>query len=612
MALALAAALWPGVPSAAEVVRVEIGHTGESLRAAPDQPKHYLMHEHALWERVHGLIAEVDRVLVRLHALEPETALTAPVHTPIDAELGELFQIALRCNPALRKPRSELAVLAARTRQAGADTDPRASLEVMELRTPFGPLSGTEGLGVALGLSKEFASFGKRGLRREVASYEEQLKELELAQLELDLLYELTDEYYDLFGMIARLRALDQNVELMSLLLQLGERRLSTGDTSQASVLSAQVQLSQMELMRVEMRRESDKARERIYGLLGRPADFDVSALRFDAPYPLPPALDWHIGELVDEALNRYPAYQRTRVMAEQQGLSLELARREYFPDYMLMGEYEVGVGMQDRVMLGVEIPLFTNKPNRQDAQLQEQYAEGSVIEDEAATIASEYTTRIRELQFELQMHGELVDLYRLGSLPQARLAFESNIGGFSAGMMDFADLIMAQQALLTQEEELEQNYIHILHTLTDLHVLTLGAFDPLPHLVAAQQPAAAVTAPVVVAPAAESGVARPEPPPATVGPPLLGIPEGESRPERPAAPVGPELAPPDAVRRLDNVLPRANITLPDGTTLSDDAELPDTEQETSDDHEPEGTADSPVRDQDFYRPFQPKGDRDG
>ena len=51
--------------------------------------------------------------------------------------------------------------------------------------------------------------------------------------------------------------------------------------------------------------------------------------------------------------------------------------------------------------------------------------------------------------------------------------------------MMDLSDLVMAQQALLSAELDLEQNYIAYIAGLAKLQVLTGGAFNPAPYLAA-------------------------------------------------------------------------------------------------------------------------------
>jgi outer membrane protein TolC len=489
-----------GTAMAGEYTSIEIGHTNQHLRdSAPGQPKHYIGYGGALDKRLCRLMDDVDHLLLKLHAMPAQTSGTAPVVCPIDKELGRLFDIALRTNPELDVPRSELAVLAARTRQAGAPLDPMLSFELMDLPAlnPVRPGDIT-GTGMSVGIEQEFQSYGKRGLRRRIASKDEALKELELAQKETDLMMEVAEAYYTLFGLVAKKRAVEQNLELMRIIVEMGERKLAIGTEPQAAVLSAQVQASRMELMLTELNAQIDQGYIALAEKLGFPKQFNLKEeLQFDAAYPLPPEVEWDNSKLIPESLARWPEYQRQCLMQQQEDLMVEMARRDYFPDYTLMGKYEAAFGMEDSYSFEVRVPLFLHKEERQDAAYQEQYAQKAVIENEAQAVAAKYISRLENLEVELRMHGQLVDLLRSGTVPQARLALESNIAGFGANMMDFSDLIMAQQTLLDQEQELEQNYIHILHTLTDLHVLTLGAFDPAPYYVPTERPTVAAASPI-------------------------------------------------------------------------------------------------------------------
>ena len=128
----------------------------------------------------------------------------------------------------------------------------------------------------------------------------------------------------------------------------------------------------------------------------------------------------------------------------------------------------------------------------------------------------------------------ELIELSRTGLVPQARLALDSNIAGYSANMMDLTDLLMAQQALLDAELELERGYIAYLRALAALQVATAGAFDPTPYL----SPSLHLDVPAVSVPAQEPAEPR------TVTPFVdsLNLPQtGETPGTGEAAPPGPD-----------------------------------------------------------------------
>jgi hypothetical protein len=370
---------------AGEYTSVEIGHTGEHLRnSAVHQDKLYEgdAAQEALLGRIGCLMADVDRLLYRLHALPPEISVDPPVMQPVDTELALLYKIGLRENPALAVPRAELAVLAAQTRQEGAPEDPMLSVELMDLAAPMPLLFDPQMIGMEVGVSQLLNTYGKRGLRRSIAQREEGLKELELAQMELDLLMEITNAYYDLMGTQAGIRALDANIELMGILLELAGRKYALGLTPQSMLLNAQVQLTLMEKERIEMRTMAEQQGAALDGLLGHPTGFDWHDLSFDAAYPVPPRIEWNTPQLLQTTFARRPDYQALEQQKDQQQLRVELAHREYHPDVTVMGGYETSRMSQDTLRVGIEFPLLLNKEERQDAAVQEQYAGIAVLED--------------------------------------------------------------------------------------------------------------------------------------------------------------------------------------------------------------------------------------
>ena len=61
------------------------------------------------------------------------------------------------------------------------------------------------------------------------------MKELDLAEMERKVVGEVTDKYFELADAKARLRVMDTNIELMQLLVDLGEQKYGLGQTPQAA-----------------------------------------------------------------------------------------------------------------------------------------------------------------------------------------------------------------------------------------------------------------------------------------------------------------------------------------------------------------------------------------
>lgn len=469
---------------AEEAVIIEIANTGLYLpNNAYDQDKHYLRQDQDLLGRIACLMQDVDLLLAELHALPPELA-DNPVAQPATAgELTGLIELALRHNPELAPFRSKLALQAAQTRQAGAKPDPMLMLNFAAFPLPDFSAGDVPMTQYVLGWSQKYISYGKRGLKRSISSLSEDLTALELSQRELDIIDQLTGLYFKAASTKARLRVLDDNIELLQLLVELAERKYALGRTPQALVLQAQTQLAKLEEMQITLDSLLSSQYEMLSGLVGHAAGFDPEELELNIDYALPVAVDVELDALLAAALDARPDYRQLDVQTEQQELKVELAHRAYRPDFTVSAAYGLRYGKRDFFSAGVSIPLFTHKAERQDAALQEAYAALDMTASMQRKMENMLATQLGTLKVDLDRIVEVSALYRNGLVPQARLALDSTIAGYAANRVDLSDLLKAQQMLLSYELELEQLSIDYLAGLSQLQVLTAGTFDPLPYL---------------------------------------------------------------------------------------------------------------------------------
>lgn len=557
-------------PAFAEPPRVVVGETGLTLgHSVSQQDKFYITENQALASRIACLLQDVDLLLGQLHALPPEWQGSEIQAKPVADELRELIDLALQHSPELKPMKSELAVLAARTRQAGARMDPMLSFMWMDIPAPEWPPATTWDDAMmsklSFSYSQTFDSYGKRDLKRGISHLDEKVKELQLAEMERKVIEEVTANYFMLADTQAQLRVMDTNIQLMQLLLDLAQQKYGLGKTPQAAVLSTQVELTKMERERLDMQRMLAEQQAMLAGMLGYPEGFDPAALKLDLGYPLPQPIEPDNTALLQAALNRLPDYQSLKLQQTQQGLMLEMARREYRPDYTITAGYDVLWKQRDMISAGIMVPLSLNKAERQDAQVQEAAAMQAMLGDELHVQENKLRSAVQAQLIELDRRRALIDLNRTGLVPQSRLALDSNIAGFAANMMDLSDLVMAQQTLLEAELELEQNYIAYIAGLAKLQVLTAGAFDPAPFLapsLASQDETATVTVPPAEDLTESSGelpfvdaLGLPENPEAGPGP------AGTEPEEAPADEAKPHVEPPPA----DEAPARDNPPQPNG-----------------------------------------------
>ena len=469
---------------ASEYTSVEIGSTRQYLRnQATSQPKHYITEDEALDARIGTVIGNMDELLAALHALPPELDQEQLARVVANDELLRLVQLGLENNPQLAPYRTMLAAQAARTRQAGAMQDPMLMFNLMNFPAPQLPIDDTPMTMVQLGFSQSFESYGKRKLRRSIKNLEEQLTQYSLAQRELDLVGEISDGYFALMETEARLRIIDENIELMEILIELAGVKAGLGHTSQARLIESQLELSMLTERKVMLTSMWNKQRNMLSGMLGNPPEFATMELSLQAAYPLARRPEFDNAELYSASLERRPDYLRLNLMEYQQDLMVELAARGYHPDYTISTSLGLKWGMRNMVSAGVSFPLFTHKEERQDAAVQAARAERAGVDDSKAMLTNNLATQITGLELNLAEDSEIIALYRDALVPQARMALESELRSYSAEGVELDELIKSQLSLLKLQQELELRHISYLANLARMQILTAGAFDPSAYL---------------------------------------------------------------------------------------------------------------------------------
>jgi outer membrane protein TolC len=156
-------------------------------------------------------------------------------------------------------------------------------------------------------------------------------------------------------------------------------------------------------------------------------------------------------------------ARQRSAIRASES--RLELARREYYPDFTLGVRYghrdedDLGQSRQDflSVMLSVEVPLYSgSKQDRQVSQRERELARSQyALQDERNRVLAAIATAASDYR----RAAEKLELFGKGIIPQARQTVESMLAGYQVDEVDFLNLVRAQVTLLNYELQFWQSF---------------------------------------------------------------------------------------------------------------------------------------------------------
>jgi outer membrane protein TolC len=171
-------------------------------------------------------------------------------------------------------------------------------------------------------------------------------------------------------------------------------------------------------------------------------------------------ALPYTYDELLvaTKALN--PEIAGAEKMIEKQKLEVDLAHKDFYPDFNLQYMWQRTDPAQFRAYymfsVGVRLPIYRSRKQRPElAQAEAELGRShSALEVQSQQAASEL-----KVQYETaQKTAELLKIYKEGLLPQARAGFQAGIAAYQNNRQDFQSLLSSFLDVLHLDEEYWQN----------------------------------------------------------------------------------------------------------------------------------------------------------
>lgn len=380
-------------------------------------------------------------------------ALPAAGQDAADPQLAALLAEAAERNPDVHAARREIAAARSRVAPAGALDDPM--LEVGLINVPAESLSlRREDMTMKMiGFSQRLPYPGKRALRRELAEREAEAAEINLQELVNRVRRDVKIAYYDLGLTDESLRLAERNREVLEQFLSLAEARYGVGQSTQADVLKAQTQVSKMLEELIRLGRERPMLEAELNRAAGRaaapravspgPARARESSLRLD--------------ELRALALANRPQLLAQQRMMDRSTKALELARKDYYPDFDVRFSYGQRDNTQDmRREDLISLTVAINLPIWGESKRGPRVAEADAMRDQASTM---YQARLNELDAMLRRQVaaaeqtlKSVRLYESALLPQARLTADASLSAYRVGRVDFFTLLDSRMTVFNAE----------------------------------------------------------------------------------------------------------------------------------------------------------------
>jgi outer membrane protein TolC len=382
-------------------------------------------------------------------ALAWTAPMTAAADRPpsVDQQLTDLLSEAVANNPELAAARSERDAALQRIAPAGALEDPMLELGV--INAPLDPLSlRREDMTMKmLGLSQKLPFPGKRDLRRAVATADADSLELAVQEASNTLVRDVRVAYEDLAFNAESQRIVARTQTALEQLVAIARARYDVGQAAQNDVLDAQTELERLRVEQLQLARESAVLQSELRRLLGRtgtPAPIVVAAPHLAAG----PQLDIERGTL---AIENRPQLLALQALVDRNTRSLDLAQREYYPDFDLKLQY----GQRDRAPDGmprddmVSLTVGVNLPIWRKSRLEPQVAEARAMRSRAQSMLAaqqlETQAALDEQRATATQSRQSAELYQSTLLPQVLASVTSALAAYRVGGVDFLTLRQAQ-----------------------------------------------------------------------------------------------------------------------------------------------------------------------
>jgi len=241
-----------------------------------------------------------------------------------------------------------------------------------------------------------------------------------------------------------------RNKSLLEELAKITRTRYSLGQGIQEDVIRNQVEISKMvdDLIMLEQKKRALAAKLN-YLLnrpqktpLGQPAELDFSRVAFS------------IEELQQQAIEDNPMLKALKQEIAARRKNVELAKRDYLPDFSLKFAYGQRDDRLDMYtgMIEMSLPIFIQ--SKQERKVAEGYADVRSAQAKYDSVQNEILYMIADMGSMVQRLERKNELYRTGIIPQARLQIDTAMSAYMVNKADFMTLLDSRMKLYRYELE--------------------------------------------------------------------------------------------------------------------------------------------------------------
>jgi outer membrane protein TolC len=394
-------------------------------------------------------------------------------HAGAVTPLSDLLVEAEKNNPQIEAARQGWQAAKQVPSQVSTLPDPQFNLEHVSVGSPrpFAGYTNSDFAYLGLGISQDIPYPGKLRLKGEIAKRDADVSQQQIESVRRAVLAELKAAYFQLAYLSKTLTILYQDGELLKQVEQAADARYRSGMGTQQDVLQAQLEKTKL-LREIAMHHlQVGKLEAQLKQLLNRPQGSPDVKTADLTERPLAQSYD----DLLIAAQAQNPELAGAQKMIEKQSLQVDLARKDFYPDFNVQYMWQRTDPTQSRayymLSVGVRVPIYRGRKQR--PELAQAEAEKLRARSEFQAQSQQVASELRSQYVIAEQTSEVLKIHREGLSPQARSEFQAVLAAYQSNKQEFQALLTAFLDVLHLDEDYWRNVAEYETAIARLQQLT-------------------------------------------------------------------------------------------------------------------------------------------
>ncbi len=367
--------------------------------------------------------------------------------------------LALSHNQALAVQDAHARSVRAVAPQVGSLPGPVLSMRALNLPVDSFSSSQENMTQLQLGISQAIPFPGKLSLRASAADLLADAAMLDSDEFRLQLSSRVQGVWWNLFYLERATETVERNKQLLRQFIRIAETKYKVGKGLQQDVLLAQLELSKLLNVGINLKAARKKEATSLNTLLNR-----LAYAKIILPQKVNESLPDLAGEVLlgKQALVSRPLLSQRGKYIESAQTQVQLAEKDYYPDFNLGAAYGLRSGINPAnsrsradlvsVQLSMTMPFFTG--SRQSHQLDQRRAELARSQFSYQDAKEAVLAEVSQALADYEKAREQGLLFKTGIIPQAHQTVASMLAAYQVNKVDFLNLVRAQVTLYNYETQ--------------------------------------------------------------------------------------------------------------------------------------------------------------